>query len=171
MWLADDRNMLLICMKIVLPDDTSLSPWTTRPRCPGGQKAVVGIVNLPLQEGDRERSREAGSKGSDAQTGNRGARSDYGIRGLCAQPIIHLPIWGMRRTWTQRTDTAKKDMIAGKRSPMEWSIYRKCRLPLCRKRFLPTMTMTPEEANDTDTCHNWLSISEAISSCRSVLYH
>ena len=114
MWLADDRNMPLMCMKIVLPDDTSLSPWTTRPRCPGGQKAVVGIVNLPLQEGDREQSREAVPKGSDAQTGNRGARSGYGIRELCAQPIIHLPIWGMRRTRTQRTDNAIKDMIAGK---------------------------------------------------------
>lgn len=114
MWLADDRNMPLMCMKIVLPDDTPLSPWTTRPRCPGGQKAVVGIVNLPLQEGDREQSREAVPKGSDAQTGNRGARSGYGIRGHCAQPIIHLPILGMRRTRMQRTDNSTKHTIAGK---------------------------------------------------------
>ena len=25
MWLADDRNMLLICMKIVLPDDAPIT--------------------------------------------------------------------------------------------------------------------------------------------------
>lgn len=98
--------MPLMCMKIVLPDDTPLSPGRTKSGCRHSKFTLTG--------GGQGTDREAVPKGSDAQTGNRGARSDYGIRGLCAQPIIHLPILGMRRTRTQRTDNSTKHTIAGK---------------------------------------------------------
>ena len=93
MWLADDRNMPLMCMKIVLPDDTPLSHWATRPRCPGGQKAVVGIVNLPLQEGDREQTERRCPKGLTPKRGTEEQGATMGLEDSVLNPLSICLFW------------------------------------------------------------------------------